>query len=438
MQNLVFHSKSYDRRGRVCEQIEHHNSHLSPASRDQKFRKMKASPFSFFRGTNHIFWSDFAGNWQINRFGGSVFSRTWLQGDAHVYNMGAYMNDREDVSYGFDDFDDSLVADYQYDVWRFAVSMVLDGLQSKRLSSDEISKGIRLFGRNYLETIAYYQQIDCFSSSFGKKNTCKLLNKFLVDTEKKLGRSKMLGKWTVVDQERRFKKIDGKLEPLAKDSDLYRQIMDSFRDYIGTVSEAFIDYYKGHYDILDIAIRQSAGTGSLGLRRYYALLRGNTDDAFDDVILDIKQQQQPTAFSYLSQEEVREYNFNFKNHAHRHLEAYSALSEYPDCHLGWLGIGDHWFSVRERSPLKNDFPTYKLKSQKDYNSMALQWSEIMATNHLQAARRLNGSLDQYVFEATINRIAKDRTKEFSKFIDRIAHAYAKEVRMDYLYFCEMY
>ena len=70
--------------------------------------------------------------------------------------------------------------------------------------------------------------------------------------------------------------------------------------------------------------------------------------------------------------------------------------------------------------------------------MALQWSEIMATNHLQAARGLNSSLDQYVFEATINRIAKDRTKEFSKFVDRIAHAYAKEVRMDYLYFCEMY
>ena len=188
MKILVFHSKSYDGRGRVCEQIEHHNSHLSPASRGQKFMKMKASPFSFFRGTNHIFWADFAGNWQINRFGGSVFSRTWLQGDAHVYNMGAFLNDLEDISYGFDDFDDSLVADYQYDVWRFAVSMVLDGVQSRHLSSDDISKGIREFSRNYLETIAYYQQIDCFSSSFGKNNTCKLLNKFLVNTEKKLGR----------------------------------------------------------------------------------------------------------------------------------------------------------------------------------------------------------------------------------------------------------
>ena len=39
--------------------------------------------------------------------------------------------------------------------------------------------------------------------------------------------------------------------------------------------------------------------------------------------------------------------------------------------------------------------------------MAEQWAEIMAKKHLKAARKLNGSLDPYVFEATLNRIARD-------------------------------
>jgi uncharacterized protein (DUF2252 family) len=438
MKNLVFSSKSYDRKGKIYEAIEHHNQALPSTSRSEKFKKMKDSPYAFFRGSNHIFWSDFAGDWQVNRFGGSAFSRTWLQGDAHVYNMGAYLNDIGVVSYGFDDYDDSLVADYQYDVWRFAISMVLDSKENGNISDAELSKCVREFARHYLETIDHHEQIDSFSSSFTKCNTGKLLMKFLAKTENKYSRERMLEKWTDVNESRQFKHIEGKLDPIAKDSELYGKIMQAFSSYTETVSEDFLSYYKDHYKILDLAVRHSAGTGSLGLKRYYALMRGDTDQNYDDVILDVKQQIQPTAFSYLSDEEVEEYNYNFKNHAQCHSEAYRALSQYPDCHLGWLSIDDAWYSVRERSPFKNDFPTSKLKTAKDYLAMAKQWSEIMAKKHLQAARKLNGSVDPYVFEATINRIARDRIEEFEVFVDGIAHSYAKQVRRDWLYFCEGY
>ena len=436
MKNLVFSSKSYDRKGKIYESIEHHNSHLSTEAREEKFKKMKASPYAFYRGSNHVYWADFAGDWQLNRFGGSAFSRTWLEGDAHVYNMGAYLNDIGVVSYGFDDYDDSLVADYQYDIWRFAISMVLDSQENGKLSASDISKCVRTFARHYLETIASYENDDTFSSSFNKCNTGKLLMKFLSKTEKKFSRGRMLDKWTDVNESRQFKCIDGKLTPLDKNTELYGKLMESFKGYVGTVSEDFLSYYKDHYRILDLATRKSAGTGSLGLQRYYALLRGDTDSTYDDVILDVKQQEQPTAYSYLSEEEIREYNYNFDNHAHRHAEAYRALSQYPDCHLGWLTVDGVWFSVRERSPFKNDFPTVKLSTKKDYSSMAEQWAEIMAKKHLKAARKLNGSLDPYVFEATLNRIARDRTKEFEIFVNGIAHSYATQVRKDWLYFRE--
>ena len=48
--------------------------------------------------------------------------------------MGAYLNNAGHVAFafafafGFDDYDDALVADYQYDIWRFCTSMVLGSL----------------------------------------------------------------------------------------------------------------------------------------------------------------------------------------------------------------------------------------------------------------------------------------------------------------------
>lgn len=438
MKNLIFESKSYDRRGKVCESVEFHNKHISADARKEKFKKMKASPYAFYRGSNHIYWSDFAGDWKIHRFGGSAFSRTWLEGDAHVYNMGAYLNDIEVVSYGFDDYDDALVGDYQYDVWRFAISMVLDCQENKKLSRNDISKCVQTFCMHYLETIAQTENDDSFSSSFNKNNSGRLLKKFLSKTEKKFSRATMLKKWTDVNESRQFKSIEGKLTPLAKDSELYRKLMDSFKEYVDTVPEEFLSYYKNHYKILDLAIRKSMGTGSLGLQRYYALLRGNTDSSYDDVILDVKQQLQPTAFSYMSEEEIREYNYNFIHHAQRHAEAYRAISEYPDCHIGWLDIDGVCFSVRERSPFKNDFPTFKLKTIKSYLAMSNQWAEIMAKKHTRAARKLNGSQDPYVFEATLNRINRDRISDFGKFVDQIARHYARQVRHDWLYFCEAF
>lgn len=246
----------------------------------------------------------------------------------------------------------------------------------------------------------------------------------------------MLNKWTEVnaDHGRRFKQIDAKLSPV--DSVARARLSQAFQDYLQTIPKEFLPVHRSHSDVLDIAERRGAGTGSLGLRRYYVLIAGDTDHAYDDIILDVKQQEQPTAFSYLSGEEIKEYNFNFENHAHRHAEAYKALSEYPDQHLGWFTVDGDCFSVRERSPFKNDFPTETLIKKKPYFKMASQWAIIIATKHLRAARRLNRDLDQYVFEATLNRIARDREEEFAIFTTRIAQSYAIQVRKDWLYFCE--
>ena len=77
-----------------------------------------------------------------------------------MYNIGSYLNDIGVVSYGFDNFDDSLVADYRYDIWRFAVSIVLDAKENGHLSDRQVTKGIHEFSRNCLKIIASCEKID--------------------------------------------------------------------------------------------------------------------------------------------------------------------------------------------------------------------------------------------------------------------------------------
>ena len=434
MKNIIFSSRSYDRKGRVVEAVEHHNSILDPALRAEKFKRMKASPYAFFRGSNHLFWSDFAGDWTLHAFGGSAFSRTWLEGDAHVYNMGAYLNNAGNIAFGFDDYDDSLVADYQYDIWRFAVSIVLDAWQNERFGASDVAAAVRTFAKRYLKTMASFERVDLVSCSFDQSNTCKPLAGFLNKTAKKCSRRRMLQKSSVVgaDGARRFQAVDGKLAPVQ--GEVRDALLRAYQQYLATIPSELSAGSELQDQVLDVAERLGAGTGSLGLKRYYLLISGQTDQAFDDIILDVKQQHQPTAFSYLSEEERREYDYNFENHAQRHAEACRALSEFPDPHLGWLAMDDTWFSVRERSPFKNDFPTDKLTTAKGYRQMAKQWAEIIATKHLRAARRLNQDLDPRVFESTMNRILRDREQEFSAFVDGIAQTYAQQVRMDWMSF----
>ncbi|NES84950.1 MAG: DUF2252 domain-containing protein [Moorea sp. SIO2B7] len=46
----------------VLAEIERNNASLSEEDRKLKYGKMACSAYRFYRGTNHLFWADFAGD----------------------------------------------------------------------------------------------------------------------------------------------------------------------------------------------------------------------------------------------------------------------------------------------------------------------------------------------------------------------------------------
>ena len=423
-------ARIHGRSGRVVRAIEEYNAHLKPDGRREKYRKMADTAFALYRGTNHLFWEDFEWDWRMNRFG-SYRTRTWLNGDCHAYNFGAYHEHTVGVIYGLNDFDEGVVADYQYDLWRLAVSLVLIARENGDLSSGAQEKVLDALAHNYLKTLAEFIGNDqAHRTAYTSKNTYGCLREFLQKVERQESRAKQLNKWTNdVDGGHQF---DLSLEDLEPVSDADRaSILVAMPTYVGTIEgdrECVLDFFE----VEDVAVRVGAGTGSLGSARYYVLVRADEDVDSDDVILDIKLQGRPSGYSYATQLQLEEYNRIFPNEGIRHAMCCRALGFHPDGLLGWMKFQPQGsdvevvFSVRERSPFKKSFPTEELSSKTRFVEMAEQWGRALATEHARAAEITSYSLAKAVSART-----DGKRRQFIKMVQEVAFSYADQVEEDY-------
>ncbi len=431
MPRTVFIYPSHDRKNSVLHALRQENAGLSEEDRQLKYEKMRASPYRFFRGSNHLFWADFAGDWRLTRFGNRE-THTWIQGDAHVYNLGAFTNHQGRVIYGLDDFDDALIADYQYDLWRMAISILLMARENDNLDAKRMDKLPARFARAYLSALADCEPEDREREiHFTRDTTRGKLADFLEKVEHKKNRRKLLEKWTLNHEgQRRFDLASAKLSEVTPErrEAIVRALAGEYRRTLARLPEN----PDQHLAVLDVAERLNAGTGSLGLNRYYVLIEGDPTTRQDDCILDIKQQTPPTPYHFLGPAERQAFDARHPHPAAAHAEAFHALAEHPDPYLGWLCLDDACYSVRERSPFKADFPTEKLDKYKHYQSLVKQWGRILATEHRRAAARLYSEPCQ--FERTVARLCEGRGKILARLVAEVAVQYAERVRRDWQIF----
>jgi uncharacterized protein (DUF2252 family) len=415
----------------VVEALQEANEELQPVFRMAKYEKMASSPYAFFRGAAHLYWADFFRDWWFSLFGGKPQTQTWIQGDAHVYNMGAFGDHQGNVLFGLDDFDDAIVSDYQYDLWRFAASIVLDARQNAGFPSAVIGRALDTFAKAYLHTVTAFSREELHKpQAFTKKEAKGPLEDFLKKVEKKETRRKMLDKWTVLSGGERI--FDTDKEKLALITQKERTaLLEAFAEYRATLETHLEDQDDAHFKVKDMAKRLWAGTGSLGSPRFYILLEGDEETQHDDIILDIKRQERPAAYPFMNASEKEAYHEVFAHEGERHAEAFRGLSERTDRYLGWLTLLDEVYSVRERSPFKEDYPTHKLDSEKAFQSLAKQWGKILATAHKQSGHWLNRENDPFLFEKTLAEITAGQEKAFVELLGQIAFSYADCVTQDY-------
>ncbi len=88
-----------------------------------KVERLLASPFSFFRGTFHLFARDL----ERGPLSRQLAARPagWIVGDLHTENFGTFRAVTGDLVYDINDFDETTQGPYSYDLARLTTSLVL-------------------------------------------------------------------------------------------------------------------------------------------------------------------------------------------------------------------------------------------------------------------------------------------------------------------------
>jgi uncharacterized protein (DUF2252 family) len=149
----------------------------------------------------------------------------------------------------------------------------------------------------------------------------------------------------------------------------------------------------GYFQVLDIARRLEAGTGSLGTDRFYVVVRGARNDPDEARILDVKRQGEPSLLGALpaAEREAFRRRFGATGAGCRVAAGHRALLSRVDDHLGCLSALGGSFSVRERSPWKATFDTTTLTSATRLRNLAAQWAMLTAAAHARASRDLGAA-----------------------------------------------
>jgi uncharacterized protein (DUF2252 family) len=413
----------------VIAEIEAFNAALDEGARTDKYCRMAESPFVFFRGSDHLFWADFAGDPRFTVFGGAD-TRIWVQGDLHAQNYGSFDNDDGEIVYDLNDFDEVVLADYQWDVWRMAASIPLTAEGIGGFSGAQVAGFIDDFSESYLDALASYRGNDSeLSVSFDKDSSYGRIDEFLVGVEAEYSRHEMLRRWT--DKNDGMRSFDLSLANLAAtDAATDSAIEAAMVDYVATTG-GMLSGLEGYFNLKDVAQRLNAGTGSLGVPRYYVLIEGMTDDPDDDRILDVKRQGEPSAYPYLSADELAHLALATAHHAERAVLGYRALLADADDHLGWLWLADGIYSVRERSPYKDEFPLDMLDTTTRFGHVAEQWGTILATAHARSDKDYRSDVIPYSFDKNVDDYTDTRHAAFRAQVRDLAQAYADQVREDY-------
>ena len=128
-----------------------------PEAFRQKFRKMAASPFAFYRGSACLFYADMER--EEDRWANERTSRVWIQGDLHAENFGTYLAGDGVFVFDVNDFDEAYLGHFTWDIKRMVASVALLAW-SKAISDADIASLIQTYVRSYVEQVRYFVESD--------------------------------------------------------------------------------------------------------------------------------------------------------------------------------------------------------------------------------------------------------------------------------------
>ena len=384
---------SSSRQSYVINEIAASNSFITDSSvKSCKYISMKENAFAFYRATAFLYYKDInSGNISIPAsWKNNTKINIWSQGDFHSQNVGFFQNSNSDIKFDLNDFDESYIAPYYYDLIRYCTSILLLSKHLKfSLSSAEEDDLCKYFVEEYEKAV------NLNSYELTKSN----LSGFLSDISSKIKSdnsiSSFLEKWTNVTG---GKRIFDKTNPdfISISTSEMTLIDNGIANYLAT-TDGYKKYGKDFYKVKDKIKRINSGLGSLGLRKYYVLIEGKTTSNDDDLILELKEQINPAMFnsSYVNK---GVYNTYLSNNGKRVFTATKALLKNVDLHTGYFISGSNYFTIKNLSPYKYSMDPNDFSKKDDLKNFIKHSAIALGFAHKRSDNGYNASYIPYVFK----------------------------------------
>jgi len=332
-----------------------------------KNQRMAASPFGFFRGAVPVMAYDLS-------LTANTGIRAQLCGDAHVRNLGAYAGPDGRLVFDINDFDETIVAPFEWDVKRMAASLVLAGREASVANGHCREAAAAFVGRyrRMMHLFSAMPVIEVVRYQVHRLGECGPVSEILLAARRN----------TPVLNLRALTEPD----PAAKSARIFRDNPPVLERLTGEIAEkvvaSLVPYeesllperrrFLAQYRVRDVAFKV-VGTGSVGLRDYCVYLEGNGPK--DPLFIQIKEEAHSAYAPYVGRHAMKSYH-----QGRRVVEGERSMQLQSDPFLGWTKIEGRDYLVRQLNDHKGslDMTTIKAAGLLEYAGVC---GELLARGH---------------------------------------------------------
>ena len=364
-----------------------------------KYGRMLPNAFAFYRGSVGIMARDLAAQPHTKLF-------VHLCGDAHLQNLGCFASPDGRILFDINDFDETAVGPWDWDVKRMATSIVLAGLECKH-NEQACDEAVRVFGRSYAKTITALAEQPTLVAArhvIHRAGASAPITAAFQQAERSKPADLLAKYASKVNGHYKFKRVPGEWPVSEKEAAAVLKSLHLYRKTLPAERLHFLEFYTPQ----DVAFK-IVGTGSVGLRDYVVLMEGRNPD--DALFLQVKQEVLSTYAPYLK-------NQKFENQGQRVVLGQHAVQPMSDLLLGWTRLGKFDFLVRQLNDHKGSLNIENMKG-KGLTSLSEVAGELLARGHARSGDAL--ALNGYLGDGA----------RFEKAVVSFAHSYEDRVKKDF-------
>ncbi len=374
-----------------------------------RHQRMAVSPWNYYRGAAAVMAAD---------LGSQPDSGLIVQlcGDAHVLNFGLWATPERNLAFDLRDFDETLPGPFEWDVKRFAASLVVLARENRlgaALADAAVTAGVEAYCRRMRQYTTmpelgiWYDamHVDSLVSYFEPADRGRVT----VHIEKKRKRRTSRGafdKLTTMAHGRPRITEEPPIRVTISDDEQADLVDHLLAEYRLTLQEDRRSLFDRFTEV-DV-VRQVVGVGSVGMRVYLVLLEGRTGT--DPLFLQVKQAG-PSVYEAYTQPS------RTGSHGARVISGKRLIQSATDIFVGWGSLHGKHYYVRQFRDMKI-IPNTELIAPR-LVEFATACGETLARAHARTG-------DPVAIDGYIGKGAK-----FAAAISRYAHRYADQNERDH-------